>query len=249
MIIDSTGFETLYPENHINDLNSPWGNTIAINPLRKATPTTNKAVSSTAILTNGNGKFGAGLAKWCDESNLSSNEQTGRVSAAKRILNVYNYRVRAAALSILGIRHRYANLDLSGLGLTSLPDQLWELNVEVLNISNNKFANLPEKIGGLTHLRLLDIREFGPTNDAFNPSIVTQSKNKRTLLDSTNYVYRYLMRSDCRFITKGETEDLIETIGEIRIRTLREQLNRQSDTSGQGLILKLATIPFGSADF
>lgn len=62
-------------------------------------------------------------------------------------------RIRQAAAS------RAKLLDLSNLGLTSLPDELWTLtHLKELSLSNNQLMNLPPKIGNLVSLTKLGLR-------------------------------------------------------------------------------------------
>ena len=50
-------------------------------------------------------------------------------------------------------------LDLSGLGLESLPDELGLLNdLVILNLANNKLTELPQNFSSLKKLNNLDLR-------------------------------------------------------------------------------------------
>jgi small GTP-binding protein len=52
------------------------------------------------------------------------------------------------------------DLDLSGIGLTVIPDGLRDLNhIRILNLSNNQIRELPNWLGELTELNLLDLTE------------------------------------------------------------------------------------------
>ncbi|MBL7220847.1 MAG: SUMF1/EgtB/PvdO family nonheme iron enzyme [Phycisphaerae bacterium] len=52
-----------------------------------------------------------------------------------------------------------SDLDLSGLGLSELPSELWELtNLTTLDLSFNGLETLPPEIGKLINLRTLDLR-------------------------------------------------------------------------------------------
>ena len=51
-------------------------------------------------------------------------------------------------------------LDLSGLGLTELPDELWELTrLTTLNLAGNQLTGVPEAISRLTNLTYLRLSE------------------------------------------------------------------------------------------
>jgi Leucine-rich repeat (LRR) protein len=139
-------------------------------------------------------KFQQGLDNWLNKSPIGEREQ--REEAAKRIQAARNPGIVRERLSSLGIVSGPTNLDLSGLGLTDLPDVLSELKeLRILNLSGNKltsmpfhmtclpklnklylshnqFVDFPLGIKSLAHLTLLDIRHYGPTNDAFDPATV-----------------------------------------------------------------------------
>jgi len=55
-------------------------------------------------------------------------------------------------------RSRSSKLDLSGKGLNSIPQDIYQLtDLEVLDVSNNKILSIDTKISNLTKLKLLDV--------------------------------------------------------------------------------------------
>ena len=58
----------------------------------------------------------------------------------------------------------YASLDLSGKGLTTLPDEIKNLkNLQYLDLSDNEFESLPEELKQCKKLRYLNLRNSGIT--------------------------------------------------------------------------------------
>ena len=57
------------------------------------------------------------------------------------------------------------HLDLENLGLTSLPERLFELtNLKELYLGDNDLTELPEHIGNLSSLKLLDLSDNNLTS-------------------------------------------------------------------------------------
>ena len=55
---------------------------------------------------------------------------------------------------------RLIELGLSGLALSELPPELWQLtNLQELDLGNNQLSQLPSDIGQLTNLQSLDLDE------------------------------------------------------------------------------------------
>ncbi len=55
-------------------------------------------------------------------------------------------------------RSRSSKLDLSGKGLNTIPQDIYQLtDLEVLDVSNNKLLSIDTKISNLTKLKLLDV--------------------------------------------------------------------------------------------
>src|SRR4051794_12285038 len=68
----------------------------------------------------------------------------------------------ATALSRIELAGSEQNtkLDLSGLGLSELPEQLAQLtHLRILNLKNNKLTNLPEWFFDLTNLTVLNLSD------------------------------------------------------------------------------------------
>lgn len=88
--------------------------------------------------TRGNGTINT-LKQWITDA-----PNRGRIEAARRILECQ--------------KHRFQYLDLSNLGLTSLPPEIGNLtSVKNLSIHDNQLTSLPAEIGRLTSLRYLDV--------------------------------------------------------------------------------------------
>lgn len=76
------------------------------------------------------------------------------------------------------------DLDLSGQGLTSLPDSITSrTDVKSLNLSNNQLTTLPESIANMTGLEVLNIE-----NNRIDslPSELSELKNLRQILANNN---------------------------------------------------------------
>src|SRR5689334_13431020 len=56
------------------------------------------------------------------------------------------------------LQHGATELDLSEMGLSQLPPEIWQLtHLERLNLSRNELTELPPEIGELTNLQSLDL--------------------------------------------------------------------------------------------
>jgi len=107
------------------------------------------SVDYSPLLIIGRGKappqWMASLESWCRNAAAAGEEQSGRLEAAKRVLQKY-------------ISHDNAPLDLSRLDLTELPPGLSHLsNLQELNVSKNLgLRKFPEDFGRCIALRSID---------------------------------------------------------------------------------------------
>ncbi len=104
-----------------------------------------------------------------------------------------------------------AGLDLSGRGLTSLPDTIGNLTtLQTLDLNNNLLTTLPESIGNLSKLERLHLRE-----------------NQLWLLPKTIGNLHSLQSLD---LSKNKLENLPETLGQLTsLRTLDLSENHLAD--------------------
>jgi len=108
-----------------------------------------RSAESSPLLIIGHGKvppqWMASLENWC--RNATGKEQSGRLEAAKRVLQKY-----------LSPDNANASLDLSQLDLTTLPPGLSHLsNLQELNVSKNLgLRKFPEDLGNCAALRSID---------------------------------------------------------------------------------------------
>ena len=88
--------------------------------------------------------FEKNLTDWCNEKQ-GSEEYDYRLAAAKKIRECYS--------------SGGTTLDLSGCGLTSLPDSFGNLrSLTTLDLGSNKLTSLPDSFGNLQSLTTLDLR-------------------------------------------------------------------------------------------
>jgi hypothetical protein len=82
-----------------------------------------------------------------------------------RILNETDDNEKALSRIETCLAKKCKNLDLSSMGLTEIPQEVFKLtNLVILNLSNNKLSELPTELFSLNKLKELDISKNLFTN-------------------------------------------------------------------------------------